>query len=216
MEKNHSSTDRSAVFAQALSSPHFDEDATLVSARPVIPLNEIKVETRSPRRVIFGLTVLAAILVGAIGATLLMQRGRNSQRAAEAEVSQPTVSFTGAAGGSTSESAEARVPAAREPDEQLQMAKTLSARDSSIKRQKAALSHSSIRPTVTRNSIKSARAGVRDYERIEDFESNERALRRVERRDARREARRQHRHSREQMDDDLLRIREIFEGSPRP
>jgi hypothetical protein len=41
-------------------------------------------------------------------------------------------------------------------------------------------------------------------------------LRRIERRNARREARREHRRRREQTGDDLLRIREIFEGSPRP
>lgn len=216
MEKNYSSTDPSASFDRTLSSPHFDEDATLVSARPVIALNEIKVETRSQRRVIIGLTILAAILLGAIGATLLMQRGQNSQGVAETEVSQPTVSSSGAAGGSTSEPAEARVPAAREPDEELQIEKVPIAHDSSTKkRQAAALSQTPIRPTVSRNSRQPVRDGNRDYERNEDFESDERELRRAERREARREARRQHRLRGEQ-GDDLLRIREIFEGSPRP
>ncbi|MCA1573117.1 MAG: hypothetical protein LC770_00955, partial [Acidobacteria bacterium] len=84
MEKNYSLTDHSALSQRALSMPHFDEDATLLSARPVVPLHRVKVETRSKRHVIFGLTILTAILVGAISATLLlMQSGQNSQSAEE-------------------------------------------------------------------------------------------------------------------------------------
>jgi len=215
MEKNYSSTNRSA-FDRALSLPHFDEEATLLSARQVVPLHEVKVATGSRRRVIFGLTILAAILVGAISATLLVKRGQNSLRAAESELKQPISSPTGAAGGSTSESAEARVPA-REPYEERQMGEVPGARDSSTKkRQPAAISRSSIKPTISRSYVKPAAAGSSEYERAEDFERDERELRRAERRDARRESRRQQRQRREQRGDDVLRIREIFEGSPRP
>ena len=206
MEKNYSSTDHLPVFDPALSLPHFDEDATLLSARPVVPLHEVKAETRSRRPVIFGLTILAAIFVGAISATLLlMQNGQNSQDPAEAETIQPTVSFSGAAGGSTSEPAEAGVPLAREPVEEPQTRKVPSGSDFSSKS----------RPTaaISRRSVK---AGSPEQERDEDSENGERELRRAERRDARREARRERRHRREQRGDDLLRIREIFEGSPRP
>lgn len=210
MEKNYSSTDHPAVFDRALSLPHFDEDATLLSARPVVPLREVKAKTRSRRPVIFGLTILAAVLVGAISGTLLLllQSGQNSQRADEAAVSQPTVPPSGAAGGSTSQSAEAKVPVLTEPDEEPQTTEVPSAHDSSIKK----------RPTaaISRSYVKPARAGSPDQERDEDFENDERELRRAERRDARREARRELRHRREQIGDDLLRIREIFEGSPRP
>jgi len=205
MEKNYSLTDHSAVSQRALSMPHFDEDATLLSARPVVPLHEVKVETRSKRHVIFGLTILTAILVGAISATLLlMQSGQNSQ----SELSQPSVSPSGAPGGSTSESAEARVPVLAEPDEEPQMREVPSARDSSVKKQ----------PTeaISRSSEKPARAGSPGRERVEDVDDDERESRRAERRDARREARRELRRRSEQTVDDLLRIREIFEGSPRP
>src|SRR5688572_17562864 len=104
MEKNYSSKDQSPGFDPDLSLPHFDEDATLLSARPVVPLQQVKSETRSRRHMIFGLTILAAILLGAISATLLlMQSGQNPESAAETEGSQPVVSSSGAAGGSTSE-----------------------------------------------------------------------------------------------------------------
>jgi hypothetical protein len=206
MEKNYSSTDHSAVFDPALSLPHFDEEATLLSARPVVPLHEVKAETRSRRRVIFGLTILAAILLGAISATLLMmQRGQNSQSAAKAEVSQPTVSSSGAAGGST---AEARMPELAVPDKEPQMIEVPSVRNSSIKK----------RPTaaISRGSVKPARADSPEQEEDAYYERDDWELRRAERRDARREARRQQRDRREQMGDDLMRIREIFEGAPRP
>src|SRR5687768_544899 len=109
MDKNYSSTDQPPVFDPDLSLPHFDEDATLLSARPVVPLHEVMIETRSRRRVIFGLTILAAILLGAISATLLlMESGQNPESVAETEVSEPVVS-SGAAGGSTSEPASPRV-----------------------------------------------------------------------------------------------------------
>jgi hypothetical protein len=205
MDKNYSSTDRSAVCDRALSLPHFDEEATLLSARPVVPLNEVRADTRSTRRVIVGLTILVATLVGAIVVTLLMQLGQNSQTATESEVSQPTLSSSGAAGGSTFAPAEARVPVASASHEELQMGEVPRARDSSIKkRQTTAISRSSIKP------------GSPDHETSEDFDSDETELRRAERRDARREARRQLRRRREPMGDDVLRIREIFEGPLRP
>ncbi len=209
MEKNYTSTDHSAVSDRALSLPQFDEDATLLSARPVVPLHEVKTATRSNRGVIFGLTILAAILVGAISATLLMmQSGQNSESAAEAEVSQPIVPSSGAAGGFTSESVEARVPVVAEPDEEPQPREVPSALGSSKEKRPT--------ETISRNSVKPAKARSRDHEGDEDFENDERELRRAERRDARREAKRELRRRREQMGDDLIRIREIFEGSPRP
>ncbi|CAN5798818.1 hypothetical protein BH18ACI4_BH18ACI4_18560 [soil metagenome] len=209
MEKNYSSPDHSAVSDRALSLPHFDEDATLLSARPVVPLHEVKVGRSSKRNLIFGLTILTAVLVGAISATLLlMQSGQNSQSAAEADMRQPGVSPSGAAGGSASESAEARAPGLAEPHEEPQEKEMPIVRGSSTRQ----------RPTgaTLRNSEKPARAGSADRERDQDVDAHERELRRLERKDARREARREIRRSREQTGDDLLRIREIFEGSPRP
>ncbi|CAN5722427.1 MAG: hypothetical protein H0T77_14330 [Pyrinomonadaceae bacterium] len=206
--KIYSSNDHSSVSDRALSLPHFDEDATLLSARPVVPLHEVKTETHSKRHLIFGLTILMAILIGAISATLLlMPSGQNSQSVEEAEVSEPSVSPSGAAGGFTSESAEATGPGLAEPDEEPQMREVPSARNSSIKRRTEA---------ILRSPEKPSRAGSSDRERDEDVLDDERESLRAERRDARREVRREIRRRREQTGDDLLRIREIFEGSPRP
>jgi hypothetical protein len=94
------------------------------------------------------------------------------------------------------------------PDEEPKMREIPSARDSSIKKRQTEV--------ISRSSVKPARAGSSDYEIDADFEDAERELRRAERRNARREARRQIRQRRDQVGDDLLRIREIFEGSPKP
>jgi hypothetical protein len=213
MENNHSSTKHSA-FDRSLSLPHFDEEATVLSARPVVPLHQVNAETGPRRRVLFGLSILAALLVGAISATLLMQPGQNAQVPTDAQVS-PLGSSTGAAGGSTPDPVEAGVPLARQPDQAPQIRAELNARDSSSKnRVTVPIERSSRGSTTSRRSLEADR-DVRDNEGADDFENDERQ-RRVERRDARREARRQYRRQQEQRDDGVLRIREIFEGTPRP
>lgn len=206
MEKNHSSPDHS-VFDRALSLPHFDEEATLISARPVVPLLEVSAKTRSRRRVIFGLTILAPILVGAISGTLMLQGGQNSQISTETAVGPPTGSSFGA-GGRTAAPAEARIAVAPDPSEKGRTREVPSARDSLIRNR--------ITASNSRNSEKPAKVASPQLERHEDIENEEREERRAERRNARREARRELRRRRDQMDDDLLRIREIFEGPARP
>lgn len=212
MENNFSSTENAPAFQVDLSLPHFDEDATLLSARPVVPLNEVKAETSSRRRVIFGLTILAAILLGAISATLLlMQSGNNTESAADTTLNQPLTPASGVAGGSASESADASILELGEPDEQPQPAKAPVVNNSPnstvAKRTEA---------PIQRRPSRSIKMSSSDRDVEENLANDEIELRRAERREARRAARRENRRQREQSVDDLLRIREIFEGSPRP
>jgi hypothetical protein len=208
MENKQLSKGHSAVLDRPLSLPHFDEDATLLSARPVVPLHEVRAETRSRRRLVFGLTIVAAILGGAISALLLvMQSGRSLQSVADFGDSQLEVLSSGATGSTISESAQANVPRLTERVEEP-YTKEVSTRDSSIRKRQTT--------EIPRRSIKPAVNGNPDLEADDEFESEERSLRRSERRNARREARRERRQRREESGDDLLRIREIFEGHPRP
>ena len=57
-----------------LAEPHFDEEATLLSARPVVPLEEIMVEARSRRRLVIGLAMVGSLVMGALGATLIYKQ----------------------------------------------------------------------------------------------------------------------------------------------
>jgi|SRR5687767_8960826 len=212
MENNFPSTDDAQAFQADLSLPHFDEDATLLSARPVIPLHEVKAETRSRRRVIFGLTILAAILLGAISATLLLiQSGNNRESAADATVGQPMAPASGVAGGSASESADASILKFEEPDERPKPAKAPGVSNSP----NSAIATRTEAP-IQRRPARSVTMSRSDRDVDESLENDEIELRRAERREARRATRRENRRQREQTVDDLLRIREIFEGSPRP
>lgn len=212
MEQEYTATNQSAAFDQALSLPHFDEEATLFSARPVVPLHEVKAETRSKRRMIFGLTIAAAVLGGAIGAMLLlMQSGQDSSGEAEAQLSQPVDSSSGASGGSEPNPVEskAQLPTVTEDKPTTKEGQ----------RSRASVVDSRQPATISRSSAKPAKASKTVEERDENREADKWELRRAERREARRsnrEARRERRSRREQTGDDLLRIREIFEGSPRP
>ena len=57
--------------------PHFEEEATLLSAQPVVPLNEIRDDKReagSKKRLAFGLSIVASLVIGALGATLVFRQ----------------------------------------------------------------------------------------------------------------------------------------------
>lgn len=208
MEQEYTATNQSGAFDQALSLPHFDEEATLLSARPVVPLHEVNAETRSKRRMIFGLPILAAVLVGAIGTTLLlMQTGQESSGDTEAQLSQPVDSSSDASGGSEPNPVESKA--------QLPMVGVDKPTTKERQRSRASAFDSGQPAMTSRSSTESAKVEERD----ENREADEWEWRRAERREARRlnrDARRERRQRRERTGDDLLRIREIFEGSPRP
>ena len=198
-----------------LSEPHFEEEATLLSARRVVPLHEVKAEKRSGRRLTVGLALVAALIVGALGATLIYkQRGQTpatvesaSQAFSEAATEPPS---TTPAGGATSDSPTAASQAPEKSDGPAR-----DGRNVVIMRPKKAA------PSVEQSSGSSRKTEtVRD----EDIDPAERkAERRAQRMEARRlrweenrRARGEMRGRRVQPTDDVLRIREIFEGRRRP
>jgi len=68
--------------AVSLDEPHFDEEATVLSARPVVPLQEIKAEEQSRKRLIVGLAMACSLTMGALAATLVYkQRGEGQSTA---------------------------------------------------------------------------------------------------------------------------------------
>src|SRR5512132_779890 len=65
-----------------LSEPHFDEEATLLSARPVVRLSDVRTEARSGKRLAFGLAMVIAVMAGAFAASLIYkQRGQKEATA---------------------------------------------------------------------------------------------------------------------------------------
>ena len=192
--------------AESPSEPHFDEEATLLSARPVIPLHEVRAEGRFRRRLTFGVTIIVSILIGAVGATLIYKRGQK-QTAQIVENSSQVSEQTGREGppiteadGSAADSHAVAPPAAGTKDDVV-ASKLRNGSGSTPSRTAAAP------PIPQSRESGSVEREMRYAPRVEARRLRRRAVR---------EARREANGRKGQSADDLLRIREIFEGSPRP
>lgn len=62
-----------------LTQPHFDQEATLLSARPVVPINQLIVKPGFSRPWVFGLAVAGALLVGVSATALYFSQFRTTQ-----------------------------------------------------------------------------------------------------------------------------------------
>ena len=182
--------------------PHFDEEATVLQARPVVPLTTVRAETRSRRNFFFVLALVGALMIGAVGGTLVYkQRATPVTTASEdlqqpnetdSEISTPAEEITASASGGTTNE-----PVAEEPQDTAPAPKTQTNLPVPVKTQERVTP----RPVyVERN-------------RVEEDEAAQRQARKEARRE-RRVTRREERARRES--DDVLRIRDIFEGSTPP
>jgi len=196
-----------------LSEPHFDEEATLLSARPVVPLRDVRPETGSGRRLALGLAIAISVMAGALGATLIYRQRGQKQATGIVETatrgSEPKAQTLFGAGGAISESP-ASAPSVSEDLNDVATREVQSAGEP----RKAAPLFSPSAESGRANGIRQSAA---------DNRRDESAMRRAERmearrlrRDAEREAKRETRGHKGQSSSDLLRIREIFEGTPRP
>ena len=196
----------------ALVEPHFDEESTLLSARPVVPLEEVRSEGRSRRRLMFGVALVVALVVGLVVGTLIFKQGyqQGTDAAVEedtfaGESSQPVTIQAGAAGGAPVDETAAAVPGAEN-------------NSADIPTTSAPVAKKEVSPPARVDSPTSRRTQearpLQTPDRAESDIEARRAARKEERRRLRREERREARRNRDS--DDLLKIREIFEGSPRP
>jgi hypothetical protein len=195
-----------AIIEEELSEPHFDEEATLLSARPVVPLAEVRAEARRGR-LFFAFAIIAALIMGAVGGAFLYKGQGQDQHDQLAETEMPfsgTPIQSGAAGmaiesNETVSRAENDETAPRDPGNVA-----------------SSVEHEA--PSVSREVFKTQEKPVVD--RSDELTPEERRAERKEarrlRRQTEREARQNARGDRVQSGDDLLRIREIFEGLPRP
>jgi hypothetical protein len=216
MHHEYTVTNQSASLSEPLSLPHFEEERTLLAARPVVPLEEVKKQTLKQRWLCV-LAIVAAVLVGALGLTLIVYKETLPTRQAaitETGVPAPDLvtpgvlnSASDAAGGDILEQQTSAVAGSATSDTKDV---PLSESPRIVKGQALELSRNIARSARTRGIVKSQE---------EDLRYDDRALRRAERKEERqlaREAMRERRKKRHQAGDDLMRIREIFEGPPRP
>ena len=191
--------------AAPLGEPHFDEEATVLSARPVVPLQEIKAEEQSRKRLIVGLAMACSLTMGALAATLIYkQRGEGQSTAISTAV-------PGAAGMVFDHPASS--PATAEVGGGA-VADTLPEAGATTAEKKSApsVSSSTASTAVELQRKKNLPEQVEELEltRAERIDSRH-LRRRLERQTWRESGGRQRKTS-----DDLLRIRDIFEGPARP
>lgn len=185
--------------------PHFDEEATVLSARPVVPLQEIKAEEQSRKRLIVGLAMACSLMMGALAATLIYkQRGEGQSTAISTAV-------PGAAGivvvdDPTSSPATAEVGGGAAVGTLPETGAT-----TAEKKLVPSVSSSTASPAVELQRKKNLPQQVdeRELTRAERIDAR-RLRRRLERQEWRESGGRQRKAS-----DDLLRIRDIFEGPSR-
>ena len=197
-----------------LAEPHFVDEATLLSARPVVPFRKLLVKPGFSRPWVFGLALAGALLLGVSATALYYSRFRTAP-------SQPVSSGETVSSGVQAFASDTVVPhespivttAARE----AAAAESSSVESDTSVRVKARGSSGTTRPPNSSNVEKKPahrNATVGDERSEREYDSRE------ERRAARREAKERKRANRERRAgrsiDELLRIRDIFEGPPRP
>ena len=200
-----------------LDEPHFDEEATLLAARPVVPLGEVKETTRSKARWALMLAIVGGLLIGLLGATFLYRYlGSSEPRVAEAPAvaEQPAEPQT-SAGGTISVAEETAAEEKRvEPSQETQPQSQPETKPASVT--------TDATPAKAEPPTRAPKPRPVIVDRSEEEEMQEREVQRARRQQERREERRAAREARRdnrqraQTNDDLLRIREIFEGAPRP
>lgn len=200
---------------EPLTAPHFDDEATLVSARPVVPLQQVKEEARSKRRLGFGLAIAGALVAGALGASVIYKQRDEPQQSVSSEVvklpakvepadsSNGFVSATGEASGAAIDSNQhpSAGPASDPSDAKSVPAPTV------IRTQTARADR-----RRTDEQVRTSDVAQYDEDQILQDEIEQR---REERREERR-LWRERRNRRERSSEGVNRIREIFEGRPRP
>src|SRR5687768_10094950 len=80
----NSTVDDQMAGGQNLDEPHFDEEATILAAQPVVPLDEVKSGKRSQSGVAVALAIGGGLLIGLVAGTLIYRYlGANSVPRAE-------------------------------------------------------------------------------------------------------------------------------------
>ena len=206
----------SPAFDEPLSLPHFDEEATLQSARRVVPLHEVKARGRFRRRWLLGGALALAATLGAATASLIYSPGSQPEEASVVDTNADStpaagdfVSPSGEASGSSVNPSDAAI-SEPEPEKVATASETNETSNSAVRVRKQVPQNS-----VRRQSDRAAVSPIVDQVREDEILAEEMELRREQRREARR-LRRERRVTERNSGEGLTRIREIFEGSPRP
>ena len=186
-----------------LAEPHFDEEATVLSARPVVPLKKVVARARLTQVLVIGLTFAGACVVGMLAAGIYYSRlsGNSSKAFANTET------ITSGVQARSTETDHTLTPPAAPP--QVSVESDTPARVSSVTpapiEEPETSTEAPKKPVARRVAVLTFPRSGGDRERREA-----RREEKARKRDMKRENQ-ENKSSR-----DLLRIREIFEGPHKP
>lgn len=196
-----------------LAEPHFDDEATLLSARPVVPFKKLLVKPGFSRPWVFGLALAGALLLGvSVSALYYSLFGTTGKQPAS---NGETVSS--GVHGFASDTVDDSPIEATEATEAI-APETSSVDSDSSARVKAQSPSWTTRPPNSSNAVskKPAHRRAREVDESSEREYESREERRAARREAKERKRANRERRADRSSDELLRIRDIFEGPPRP
>ena len=200
-----------------LAEPHFDEEVTLLSARPVVPIEQLNRKPVSTRPWVFGLALAGAILLGVSATALYYSKFRSTGSQAGPDIDK----FSSGVQGAATEAVTRNKPALDATD----TTGSAGAVNSSVVSNTPARAQAQVpsvswtsRPPNSSNATSKKSAHLHPTVVIDPGSEPEYEIH--ERRWAKREAKERKRENRggrvHKSSDELLRIREIFEGPQRP
>jgi len=194
---------REASVNTKLSEPHFDDERTLLSARPVVPLDRVKSESRR-KTLLLTATITVAVVLGTLGARFVYYK--------RAAVLTNQLTFPELTSDVAGTYEEARLtPDVATGDEQVGLEETPTLHELEN------VTNSEVHKNSTGPRLRKARAARENNAPQTDSEKTtdeQKVSRRVSRWEERRE--RRARRNNGGSTSDLQRIEQIFEGSPRP
>jgi hypothetical protein len=196
-----------------LAEPHFDDEATVLSARPVVPLDEVEpyeaqTQSRFTRGWVFAATVFGAMLLGVVVGVAYYSYASRESAHALIDTENVAVGVDGMStespgtSGAIGPTPEVNHTSAADPNTEL------SARQASAAAPQPEVSaNESRKPTARRVDVLTSPSTTEEMQAREE---------RQIRREAKKRIRELERESRNPRSRDLTRIREIFEGPQRP
>jgi type IV secretory pathway VirB10-like protein len=186
-----------------LAEPHFDEEATVLSARPVVPLKKVVARTRLTWALVIGLTFAGACVVGMLAAGMYYSRLNSNSSKTLAN----TETITSGVQARSTETDHPKAPPAAPP--RVSVESDTSATASSVTPAPIEVPETSTeapkKPVARRVAVLTFPRSGGDQERREA---------RREEKERRRDMKRENQENKSSRD--LLRIREIFEGPHKP
>jgi hypothetical protein len=198
----------------SVSEPHFDDERTVLSARPVVPLEKINAKSRHRRQWVLGGAFAIAMMLGAASALLASYFKTRSVQNGPAEITQQVDVPESPVAVTENQPAEAPVPAIEETAEAAESTpEETKPKKAPMKRRAVVMAatkpddYTSEQSDTRRMSEDDSLHQIRDAVLYDEWQ--ERRARRV----LRRERRRTERYNNHR---DLSNLDEIFEGRRRP